>query len=482
MHDFIGTIFHVFRRAVPFAVVALAAGVVLLVLLNRNCRRKGTRFPKGQAAALLLLLCYAGGLAAVTFMNRMGGEFRMGVQLRPFLAFREAWNEFALQVWLNPLLNIAMFVPLGVLLPLAVNFFRRWYWMLAAGTGTSLTIEVLQYILAQGQADVDDLICNTLGAMLGYCLCMLFVCFANRQWKTAGACAVLPVLSSVVLGGVFLTYHLQPYGNLADAPIYAANTSGVDWVQECPLSNEPGPSGVYWTEPFTLESCDAFAVDFLGRLDAEINFDSPDVNYYDNSTFYSDHHTYSLIVNHNDRSYEYTDYRVDSDLRYSDKGGTITEDELRTALEVLDITIPDAAQFVAVDEEKGEYAFQADCVVEDGVLTTGMLTCRIAEGGILYEVDNALSVSTLRGNTAVISSQEAYNRLCTGQFSWQDVPMFNSLKPNQVRVTACDLKYIADSKGFRQPVYVFTLFDDREDETQSNSGWTTFVPALAGTK
>ena len=309
---------------------------------------------------------------------------------------------------------------------------------------------------------------------------MLFVSLAGKQWKIAGAYAALPILSAVALAGVFLAYHLQPYGNLSDAPIYAANTSGVEWVQECSLSDEPGPSGVYWTEPFTKESCDAFAVDFIGRLGAEINFGSPDVNYYDNSTFYSDHHTYNLIVNHNDRSYEYTDYRVDSDLRYSNEGGTITEDELRIDLEALGINVPDAAEFITVDEEKGKYAFRAECVVEDNVLTDGELTCWVAEGGILYKVDNTLSVSTLHGNAAVISSQEAYERLCAGQFSWRDVPMFNYLSPQQVQVIDCKLEYMTDSKGFRQPVYVFTLSDDRDVELRGGNGWSTFVPALSG--
>ena len=119
-------------------------------------------------------------------------------------------------------------------------------------------------------------------------------------------------------------------------------------------------------------------------------------------------------------------------------------------------------------------------MVEDGVLTAGELTCHVAEGGILYEVDNALSVSTLHGDATVISSQEAYNRLCAGRFSWQDVPMFNYLKPNQVRVTACALEYLTDSKGFRQPVYAFTLSDDQDAELRGGNGWTTFVPALSG--
>lgn len=479
MHDFISTVFSIFRQAIPPALIGLAAGVVLLILLNRKHRRDGTHFPKGQAAAALLLTCYLSGLVAVTLMNRMESGFRIDVQLRPFLAFWEAWNQFTLKVWLNPLLNIAMFVPLGVLLPLAAKPFRRWYWMLAAGAGTSLLIEVLQYIFGRGQADIDDLLCNTLGAMLGYCLYMLFASLAGKRWKSAGAYAVLPVLSGIALAGVFLVYHFQPYGNLADAPIYAANTKGVEWLQECVLSDEPGPSGVYWAEPLTKESCDAFAAEFLRQQGAEIDF-ARDVVYYDNTTFYSDHSTYSLWVNYHDRSYEYTDYRVDSDLRYSEKGGAITEDELRIALEKLGIAVPDAAQFVIVDAEKGKYAFRAECVVEDDVLTAGELTCWVAEGGILYEVNNALSVSTLCGDAAVLSPQDAYGHLCAGRFSWRDVPMFDYLSPNQVRVTACTLEYLTDSKGFRQPVYSFTLSDDRDMELRGGSGWSTFVPALSG--
>ena len=149
MHDFIGTVIYMFQQAVLPALIGLAIGVVLLVLLNRKRRQEGTRFPKGQAVAVLLLLCYLGGLAAITFTNRMENDIQM-YQLRPFLAFWEAWNSFTLQVWLNPLLNIAMFVPLGVFLPLAAKPFRRWYWMLAAGAGTSLFIEVTQYIFGRG--------------------------------------------------------------------------------------------------------------------------------------------------------------------------------------------------------------------------------------------------------------------------------------------------------------------------------------------
>ena len=116
----------------------------------------------------------------------------------PFWRFGRRGITLPCKIWLNPLLNIAMFLPLGVLLPLAVKRFRRWFWMLTAGVGTSLVIELLQYVLGRGQADVDDLICNVLGAMLGYCFCMLFVSLVRKQWKTAGVYVIFPFCPSLL--------------------------------------------------------------------------------------------------------------------------------------------------------------------------------------------------------------------------------------------------------------------------------------------
>lgn len=469
MHDFISYIYYSFREAVVPALALMAAGAVVLAALYwwwyvKDGRERRVPFLK-RSIAILLLLCYLGGLLAVTVLQRTNGSGM--VQLHLFRAFREAWNAFTLQVWVNPLLNIAMFVPLGVLLPLTAKPFRRWCWTLAAGAGTSLAVEALQYLLERGQADVDDLFCNTLGTMLGYCLCMFVVCSAEKRWRQVLAYAALPALSAAVLAGVFAAYQLRPYGNLADAPAFAAYTGGTRWVLECGLSDEPGPAGVYWAEPFTTASCDEFAVEFLERQGFEIDFDR-DVDYYDNTTFYSDHQTFSLWVYHNDRSYNYTDLRVEFDLRYSEKKGTATEEELRAALAGLGIDVPAGAEFQET-ERPGVYLFLADDVEKDGRITTGSLACRVAADGSLYEVENSMSVCTLYGDALVISEQEAYERLQAGWFSLGD--MFEYYAPREVHIDSCRLEYRIDSKGFRQPVYLFEL---RE------LGAAVFVPALAG--
>ena len=64
MYDFIRTIFYEFRQAVPLALIGFAAGVMILALVNWKYRRAGKSFPKGQAIAALLLLCWQEKLSA----------------------------------------------------------------------------------------------------------------------------------------------------------------------------------------------------------------------------------------------------------------------------------------------------------------------------------------------------------------------------------------------------------------------------------
>lgn len=78
--------------------------------------------------------------------------------------------------------NIMMFVPTGIVLPVLYkrldNFFK------VAGTGLliSLAIEILQLPFADRTSDVDDLILNTLGVVIGYVL-FVIVRYAKKPGK-----------------------------------------------------------------------------------------------------------------------------------------------------------------------------------------------------------------------------------------------------------------------------------------------------------
>jgi glycopeptide antibiotics resistance protein len=72
--------------------------------------------------------------------------------------------------------NIIGFIPLGILLPLLFSFFRRFIWLTGTVFLISLLFETTQLVAGIGIFDVDDLILNTAGGILGYIL------FALTRW------------------------------------------------------------------------------------------------------------------------------------------------------------------------------------------------------------------------------------------------------------------------------------------------------------
>ena len=92
-------------------------------------------------------------------------------------------------------LNAVMFAPLGFLLPVLWRGCRKWSVTTLAGFLLSLTIEVLKMFCFRA-TDVDDLLMNTLGAFLGYCLAWLFF---HKKWAREPAPGTSKVSDSLSL-------------------------------------------------------------------------------------------------------------------------------------------------------------------------------------------------------------------------------------------------------------------------------------------
>lgn len=71
------------------------------------------------------------------------------------------------------LMNILVFVPIGVLLGFANNRLKWWH-VLLIGTAISMSIELLQLAFKRGFFEFDDLIHNVLGCLIGYGVYVLF--------------------------------------------------------------------------------------------------------------------------------------------------------------------------------------------------------------------------------------------------------------------------------------------------------------------
>ena len=134
------------------------------------------------AAILLVYLCVVAALTVVpTHLSfiRIRNNDSNHVNLVPldysFRCFRQDermhphLTGFCLR---NTLGNVALFMPLGILLPLVDTRFRSLKRVLLLVLCLSLTIETLQFALRfvgnPRAVDIDDVLLNTLGACLGF--------------------------------------------------------------------------------------------------------------------------------------------------------------------------------------------------------------------------------------------------------------------------------------------------------------------------
>lgn len=77
-------------------------------------------------------------------------------------------DHFSLKIWLiNTVGNVGVFVPFGILMPLV--FRRRTPVLMIAYFEVGLVaLETAQLITKRGSFDVDDIMLNTIGALIGY--------------------------------------------------------------------------------------------------------------------------------------------------------------------------------------------------------------------------------------------------------------------------------------------------------------------------
>ena len=453
MNDFLRLIINEFKDALPLAFVAVALcalGVGVSFLIFKLKYKDTRKFP---FAKVLLYLALAGYIAAVLAVTVLRSEGLSGTNLHLFRAWREAWNSFSFKNWANVLLNIAMFIPLGVLLPWMSKPFRKWYASFLCALGISLAIEVFQSITGRGLFDVDDLFANTLGALFGYGLFMaVFSALEKREKKALriSAYAAIPTAIALAVSSIFIVYALRPYGNLPNAAIYKVSTKGVSFNSECELSDEGKTVPVYRAQRLNTQSCDEFGLAFLkGRTDLS----ALDICYYDNETYYLDHREHSLFVSHFDGSYEYS-YHPDGKRQPAE----LDREGIEKLLADYGIFIPETALFCY--EGDGWHLFESP--MSDGEAVGGRLRCRYSAEGFIYAIHNGMVSFETCAEEEIISESEAFERMKKGRF-FGDV--FEFISPKSVTLLSCSLEYQADTKGFYQPVYMLkVMYDGSTDE------------------
>ena len=76
--------------------------------------------------------------------------------------------EIRSELLINIIGNVTMFIPTGIMTPMIYKKLKSFPKTLLTGAMISLVIEILQLPFAGRASDVDDLILNTLGCVIGY--------------------------------------------------------------------------------------------------------------------------------------------------------------------------------------------------------------------------------------------------------------------------------------------------------------------------
>lgn len=158
---YVTTILSKIPQEVKWIALALFVVGIIGLLLWKGVRTRG-RYVAVLALAewMFLVLC-------VTVIFRESGAER-GFRLIPFWSYFDyGQNSYLLEMVAEKLLNVALFVPVGFLLGCS-TWEMNWRRVLVIGLCLSVSIELLQFVFVKGLCEVDDVIHNVLGCLLGY--------------------------------------------------------------------------------------------------------------------------------------------------------------------------------------------------------------------------------------------------------------------------------------------------------------------------
>ena len=156
-------------------VIVVSAGYLILRQWLEN-----KRFWRPVIA--LLFLAWLVVIAVATLTDRTPGLIPTEPELIPFHSHRAVMAGGNKEILRSNFMNVVLFYPAGLfaceLLPKSWSRAKRVILVAVLFALISAGIEFCQYHFALGQAEVDDVIHNALGAFIG-----ALVCTINLKWK-----------------------------------------------------------------------------------------------------------------------------------------------------------------------------------------------------------------------------------------------------------------------------------------------------------
>lgn len=123
----------------------------------------------------VFLLAWLVGVLAFTLRpaNPMPGQVVTDNAI-PFVTIRIYLDNLDSAFWVSQAIgNVLLLLPVGLFGPMAFPWLGRWWRVVLFAFLISASIEVAQLFIPERSADVDDVMINVIGALLGYWLLLL---------------------------------------------------------------------------------------------------------------------------------------------------------------------------------------------------------------------------------------------------------------------------------------------------------------------
>ncbi len=135
----------------------LCLGAVVLIAIKGIS--KGLKLSAALLAIEYVLLIYCATVVFREYSENVGHDFT------PFWSY-EAIGNGRNDLLAENIMNVVVFVPVGLLLSCVSRRLKLWM-VLLIGFGISLSIEALQYFFHKGFSEFDDVFHNTFGCAIG---------------------------------------------------------------------------------------------------------------------------------------------------------------------------------------------------------------------------------------------------------------------------------------------------------------------------
>lgn len=469
----------VIRLAEDYLILGIVVVLILFVIFEAGYfliyKRlfKGKKRVKPHMVFLTgVFLCYLIVVLGATMLNRTGIDNRRA-EFRLFASYRLAWNSFSEREWRNIILNILMFVPFGFLLPMVFTKLSAFWKTYLAGFIFTLFIEITQLITGRGVFEADDIWNNLLGAMIGYGIYRM-ICWLvsrlrtrkkdkNKEVGTEKLRFVLlyqiPALFTVGLFAViFLAYQNQELGNLRCRYASRISSGKLEVSTDIVLSGDENTVPVYQLHVASPEETEEQAEAFFRQFGLTIDEKRTDI-YDDTAIYYSQTGDMSLWIDYAGSTVDFTDFdkrypEGEEDVKYCTDA---TEEEVLDALERLGIEIPVGAGFE--NSGDGRYGFIVRDIRNGDVLYSGSLSCTLTDEKEIMEMSNRIIAYEKYKDFPIKSEQEAYDEIVAGKFKYY---FADGNEKRMIEIKSVRLGYMTDTKGFYQPIYIFTALVNGE--------------------